>query len=145
MNSFLIRNKTITMSVHEFMQYSNNEITLKDILTKQQAEKIMNTMITNKMFEKFAIVFIACTLLVCKSVSANADLSKVNQAGSTLLMVVRTFGYWVCLIMGIVEVIRSLLNGDTKSIAKITAKYLLGFSSFYALPWLMDIIKGIFE
>lgn len=145
MKNFLIKNKPITMSIHEFIQYSNNEITLDDILTKKQSEKIMNTMITNKMFERFAIVFIACTLIVCKNVYASADLSKVNVAGNTLLTIVRTFGYWTCLIMGITEVIKSLLNGDTKSIAKIMAKYILGFSSFYALPWLMDIVKGIFE
>lgn len=144
MKSFLIKNKTITMSISEFFQYSNNEITLNDILIRQQSEKIINTMITNKMFERFAITFIAC-ILFCKAVHGAGDLTKVNQAGNILLTIVRTFGYWVCLIMGITEVIKSLLNGDTKSIGKIIAKYLLGFASFYALPWLMDIIKGIFE
>jgi len=95
MKKFLVNNKTITMSIPEFIQYSNNEITLNDILTRQQTEKIINTMITNKMFEKFAITFIACTLFVCTSVQAGTDLSKVNQAGGVLLQVVRTFGYWV--------------------------------------------------
>lgn len=144
MNNFLIKNKTITMSIPEFIKYSNNEITLNDILTRQESEVIINTMISNKMFERFAITFIACTLFVCKA-SYGADLSNVDKAGRILLEIVRTFGYWTCLIMGITEVIRSLLNGDTKGIGKIMAKYLLGFSSFYALPWLMDIVKGIFE
>lgn len=144
MKNFLINQKSISMTIPEFMQYSNGTISLNDILSKRESEHVLNTMLNNKMFQRFAIYFIACLLFTCK-LCYGADLSKVDTAGAVLLTVVRTFGYWVCIIMGIVSIIRAMLNGDTKGIGKIMAKYLLGFSSFYALPWLMDIIKGIFQ
>lgn len=77
--------------------------------------------------------------------NAYASIDKINKAGGNLLGVVRTFGYWVCLIMCVLEIIRTLMQGDTKSIGKIIVKYCIGFGSFYFLPWIFDLIKESFS
>lgn len=73
------------------------------------------------------------------------DTSKIDIAGSTILNICRNIGYWACLIMATVEIIKSLSQGDTKSVSKIIAKYLIGFGALYFLPFLFDLIRNIFK
>ncbi|BDR77058.1 hypothetical protein [Clostridium tetani] len=86
-------------------------------------------------------------LLSFRNVTAATDVAvdtKINSAGGALLSVVRSFGYWICLIMCGLEIIKSLMQGDTRSISKIIIKYILGFSALYFLPWLFDLIREVF-
>lgn len=91
-------------------------------------------------------IFTLGNLLYCQQALANttANVAKINQAGNTILGICRTIGYWTCILMCISSIIKDLLQGDTRSIAKIITKYALAFSSFYLLPWILDIIKDIF-
>lgn len=95
---------------------------------------------------KKMVVFTFANLMYCQKALASPSMSvaKIDKAGSTILGICRTIGYWACLISCICEIIKSLMQGDTKSIAKIMMKYALAFAALYFFPWLLDIIKDIF-
>ena len=90
------------------------------------------------------VTFVLANGLYMKKAYAASNLDKVNSAGFQILNIVRTFGYWICIIGCIMEIVRSLMQGDTKSIGKIILKYVLGFGSFYFLPWFFALIREMF-
>lgn len=93
-------------------------------------------------------IFVLGTLFyINDTVNAYAvdPLSKVDKAGNTILGIVRRIGYWCCIIGCVIDVIKALMQGDTKSIAKIMMKYALAFGALYIFPWILDLIKGIFQ
>jgi hypothetical protein len=57
----------------------------------------------------------------------------------------RRIGYWVLLVMCILEVLKCVANGDTKEIGKIIMKYLLAFMVLFLIPWAFDLVIGIFS
>ena len=125
--------KCKTYTISEFLNKDNDEL-----------ESIAKEIKKYKRMERAFVVAIG-SIMHCSKVAAAVNTSKIDVAGSTLLTVVRSFGYWICLIMCILEIIRSLMQGDTKSVSKIIVKYIMGFGAFYFLPWLFDIVKDVFK
>lgn len=94
---------------------------------------------------KKKVVFVCGSLLYVNEVVNAADgLEKIDVAGNTMLGIVRKIGYWCCIIGCIIDIIKALMQGDTKSIAKIMMKYALAFGALYIFPWILDLIKSIF-
>ena len=60
-----------------------------------------------------------------------------------IVYIIQTVGFVICLIMGLVEIIKSMINKDTSSIISIAIKYLLGFSSLFIFPYLLRLIFDI--
>lgn len=87
-------------------------------------------------------VFVLGNLLMLERV---VYASGIDKAGNVLLGLARDLGYYICLLMCIMEIIKSLMQGDTKSIGKIIMKYIIAFGAFYMLPWLFNIIKDSFK
>lgn len=106
------------------------------------SEEFAKEILKDEELTKKTVFILGNLLMLEKVVYANPSIDK---AGGILLGLVQNFGYWVCLIMCAVEVIRTLMQGDTKSIGKVVAKYVTGFATFYFLPWLFDIIKTCFK
>jgi hypothetical protein len=79
------------------------------------------------------------------TLNGDPGLDKIDKAGATILNLCRKIGYWACIIMAVIEIIRSLAQGDTKSIGKIIMKYSLGFGALFILPWIFDLIAEIFK
>ncbi|WP_051350722.1 hypothetical protein [Caloramator sp. ALD01] len=75
----------------------------------------------------------------------NPDLSKVDKAGITILTIIRRVGYWACIILALMDIVKNLMEGDTKSIWETIAKYTVAFTTLYLLPWLFDLIAAIFK
>ena len=131
------------------IMYHNNF--LKKIKDKQKQiyidnlEEVAKHINRDIKLKKIATFTIA-NLMYCQEVLASPSMStnKIDKAGSTILSICRSIGYWACLISCIIEIIKSLMQGDTKSIAKIMMKYALAFAALYFFPWLLDIIKDIF-
>lgn len=136
-------------------KYSLEEY-LKMVRTKEEIKKldteeyIAKKIISDPRLKKM-VAFVTGSLLYFNKAIINAaeptvkGLEKINYAGNTLLTVARTIGYWVCLVMCIVEIIKSVANGDTKSISKIIMKYILAIGAFYMLPWMFDLVRAIFS
>lgn len=93
-------------------------------------------------FLAFAIV----NLIHCKKVLAsNPNLTPINKAGEALLSIAQEIGNWVFLIMALTEILRSVVNGDTKNVLNIICKYLVAYGSFYFLPYLFKLIRPMFQ
>lgn len=89
---------------------------------------------------------IANGLMLQKALASTNDaISKIDIAGNTFLGITRSFTYWLCIILCIIDIIKGLMQGDTKSIGKTIFKYTLVFATAYFLPWLFNIIKDIFQ
>lgn len=133
---------TKTMSVHEFME--NYRLKKEDYKENEIWESFANHIKSNKRLEKM-FTFVVGSLMYCKEVYASVGgLQGIDALGGKLLSVCRKFAYWVGIIMCIVEIIKSLLQGDSKSIGKIIIKYILAFAAIYFVPWLFDLIKASF-
>ena len=94
---------------------------------------------------KYLVFTIAGLNYASKVLADTTDaMDKVNKAGFTVLGLVQTIGYWLCLIMCVVEVLKSIMNGTSKSVVAIMVKYLLIFASLFLMPFLFDLIREIF-
>lgn len=77
--------------------------------------------------------------------AVNPNLSKIDKAGLLILGIVRRIGYWACIILALMDIVKSLMEGSTKDIWKTIAKYTVAFATLYLLPWLFDLIASIFS
>lgn len=135
-----------TMSLPEFLALERGEITLKEIKANRQLDNFIGKIMANKQLKK-AFVFLTALGLTFQTFTFTAlgavDTSKIDYAGSTILLLLRTAGYWVCIIIASKDILTSLLSGDTKAVGKSVMKSLAAFGGFYILPWLFDLIKDI--
>ena len=107
---------------------------------EQVAKKINKTINLRKSF-----VFLVGSLLYCETVLAkNVDLSKVDKGGYMVLGLIQGLGFWVAIIMAGTEIIKNLMQGDTKDTFKIMFKYWVGYASLYLILWGCELIKSMF-
>lgn len=93
---------------------------------------------------KKMVVFTLGSLLYLEDAVYASDFSKIDTGGNKILEITRHIGYWACLIGCTIEIIRSMMQGDSKSIGKTIAKYAVSYGALYLLPWILDLIKSIF-
>ncbi|MDB8791708.1 hypothetical protein PN398_13315 [Romboutsia sp. 1001216sp1] len=72
------------------------------------------------------------------------DTTAIDKAGNEILSLIRKVGYWVGIILCSKDVIKHCMRGHLESIGTIVAMYGMGFGVLYFLPWLFDLIKGLF-
>lgn len=138
--------KDISMSLNQFIDLSNN----KKNLTQIRFENLdLNRLLENKKFKNFLIggLAVGIHLINTKTVFAAPDLSGIDRMGITFLHIVQTAGYWICLVMGIVSVLKEITKGgdNVGNIGKVILKYIISFASLYMLPYFFDIVKGCFN
>lgn len=72
------------------------------------------------------------------------DTSAIDKAGNEILGLIRNVGYWVTLILCSKDVIKHSMRGHLDSIGTVIGMYGIAFGALYFLPWLFDLIKGLF-
>lgn len=97
----------------------------------------------HKRLTRLLVVLLGLLLFTGKIV-VGLPTDQIDRGGATILNVVRHLGYWACIIACTLEILRTVLQGDTKSIGKCIAKYSIAYGALYLLPWLLDLIKSIF-
>lgn len=136
---------TTTMSIPQFCRLQRGEITLKQIREENDLERFATHIRKNEKLERMFIFVTGSLMCFQKAVLATTNGVKgIDPLGIKLLGIFRQFAYWVCIIGCIIEICKSLMQGDHKSIGKIIAKYVLAFAAIYFVPWIFDIIKGEF-
>lgn len=136
----------------EITYFYYNQNSLKNKLRKNKqlyGEEFAKFIHSDKKLKIITTFVIANALMIQKAIAETPpdiedSLGKIDAAGGTFLLICRRFAYWLCLIMCIIEILRSLMQGDTKSIGKVIFKYVLAFATLYFMPWLFNIIKSIF-
>lgn len=138
-----LNKKKITMSIPEFLAFERGELSLEEIYSNRQLENMAKAVLNSK-YKIFFIFLLASCLFVFTNIQALAvDTSKIDSAGTILLTIVRTAGYWFCIILACKDIVGTLIEGNTKAVGQIVVKYIVGFGALYALPWLFDLIKEI--
>ena len=143
-NRFLEKKK-IKLSFQEFFALERGEITLEDIYFNRKLDAMAGRIMKSE-YKAVIIFMIACGLILVPSVSAMAgeiDTSKINELGSVILGLVRTCGYWFCIILATKDIVGALMEGSSKQIGSIIVKYITAFGAFYALPWVFDLIADL--
>ena len=116
-----------------------------EIFTGYKAELFAKELRRNARLERMTAIVIGSLMYAEKAFALAAPATgKIDKLGFTLLGFCRTIGYWACIIMCSIEIIKALMQGDTKGISSIISKYILGFAALYFLPWIFDIIKTAF-
>ncbi|MEG1411629.1 MAG: hypothetical protein RSD36_17470 [Terrisporobacter sp.] len=72
------------------------------------------------------------------------DTSTIDKAGNEILDLMRKVGYWVTLILCSKDVIKHSMRGHLDSIGTVITLHGIAFGTLYFLPWLFDLIKGLF-
>lgn len=135
--------KTI-MSFKQFKDYTEGNKSLLDIKIENKMHKKIDEILEDRRVLGLA-TFVVANLLYCEKALANdVDLSKVDAAGNSLLHIVQTFGYWSCILLCILEIVKSLASKDTGNVTRTITKYVIAFGAIYFMPWLFDIIKSLF-
>lgn len=125
--------------------YHNDKLyELKRNAKSQGAEQFAKIVIKDDRLKKLT-VFTLGSLMYCNNVLANDAADKIDVAGWKILNIARSVGYWVCLVMCITEIIKTIMEGNAKNITKIMMKYSLAFAALYFFPWILDLIKEIFS
>lgn len=135
-----MRKKEITMSINEFLDYTE----------KNKLERLAYQLLNNKNFKTFIIFSLAVALILIDKQVAYAttpDLSGIDKMGRTFLGIIQHGGYWITLVMGLIDVIKQVPRGGDGfgNIGKIIAKYILIFASLYFMPYMFDIVKDCFR
>lgn len=107
----------------------------------QNVEVLANKLSKNKRHKRFLITLLGLSLYFKNVFAATKG---IDALGWTLLGLIRHWAYWILLIMCIVEVIKSGLNGDSKKSLPIIMKFVVIFASMYLIPVIFDAIKGAF-
>lgn len=142
LKAYYLENKNIKMSIPEFLEYSRGEITLKEIWGRRELEKVSRKIITNKRIVKLTVFILAGVLFISNPVfAASADPNKIDAMGKQILNIIRSFGYWTCIVLATKDILQALLHGENKEVGQIILKHIVAFGGFYALPWIFDFIK----
>ena len=129
-----MKRKEITMTISEFMDYTE----------KSKLERCLY----NKKFQKLVITSLAL-ILMFTSVQANAadlNTSGIDKLGNTFLILLQKGGYWICLVMGVKDIIRQLMKGGDNigDVGKVIVRYVLAFASLHMLPYFFDLAAECF-
>ncbi len=131
-------NKKKVYSIQEFIQYLDE----KNI---KKTDKQVGILLKDR---KFNPILVAVTGSLLHYSVALADASsatgKISVAGNTIFGICKEATFWICLIMCAIEIVKALMNGDTKSVSKVIAKYIVAYGAIYLLPWSFNLIKDIF-
>lgn len=139
--------KNISMSLNQFLDLANDKKTLLEIqLENIDTEKLLN----NIALKKILISGLAVGMYIINTKTAFAstpDLTGIDEMGRTFLHIIQTAGYWICLVMGIVSVLKEITKGGDNfgNIGRVILKYVISFASLYMLPYFFEIVKGCFN
>jgi len=127
--------KEIIISIPKFLELSRNN----------ELEKCICDMKKDYKLEKIIVMSLGISMYVNKVANAVPNSTKIDILGNKFLFISRRVGYWVVLIMCIVEIIKTIGNSDNKNIVKIIAKYLIIYASLFATPLLLDMVAEAFN
>ena len=152
---YLRRYGTVTMSFEQFKAYRQGELTLCEIQDLKKANKEINRLLGNPLVFKKATLIVALLLnLETKCYALNQEaldrfdkqmqsLNQVVDRVMQIVYVIQTVGFIICLILGLIEIIKAMINKSYSDIVGIGLKYLLGFSSLFIFPYLLKMIFEI--
>ena len=149
----ILNNSTISMTFEQYKAYSSGELTLCEVKDIKRATKEINKLLEHPLIFKRATLITALLLSLEKKCYALQTspafdqqmerLQNVIDRVMQIVYVIQTVGFVVCLVMGLIDIIKAIINKDTGQVISIGIKYLLGFSSLFLFPYLLRMILDI--
>lgn len=146
--------KSVTMSIHQFMEMERGNITLKDIKLQNSVNDIetcAGMILKNPRLKKITVTLIASQMAVSQKVFAATQTAATSKAISTIhgaeaqiLPVLQVAVGALCTIMVIVEISKALIARRNNDIAQIFIKYIMADLAIVAAPWVFNLIREIF-
>lgn len=119
---------------------------------KDTGEYIAKKIMADKKVKKMATFILAATVnfkALSKTAfaegTAEEAFSQIDKAGFLFLRLSQKIGFWICIVLCTIEIIKCLFTGDNHDIMKIVMKYVMAMLALYALPWVFNIIVGFFS
>lgn len=109
------------------------------------AEETASKIISDKAMTKNTVMILGSLLYIQNSlVLADSGVTTpLDNLGFRVLGIIQGIGYWVCLIMCIKEIIKSVYSGgQAKDVGSIIIKYLVVFGSLHFVPRIFDEIPA---
>ncbi|MBC5996459.1 hypothetical protein EAI30_16530 [Romboutsia ilealis] len=134
--------KIYTFEEFRAIQENKQSVLLNDELSYLDA--VIGHIERNKRKYMTLVLIIALTVDLSTVTSFAMDTTAIDKAGMQILELIRKVGYWIGIILCSKDVIKHCMRGHLDSVGSIVAMYGLGFGVLYFLPWLFDLIKGLF-
>lgn len=77
--------------------------------------------------------------------STEEAFKQIDKAGFMFLSLAQKIGFWVCIVLCTIEILKCLFSGDNRDMVKIIMKYLIALFSLYALPFAFNLIVAMFS
>lgn len=146
--------KSVTMSIHQFMEMERGNITLKDIKIEnnmKDLETCAGRILKNPKLKKVTVALIASQMAVSQKVFAATQTAATSKAIGTIkgaeaqiLPVLQVAVGTLCTIMVVVEISKALIARRNNDIAQIFIKYIMADLAIVAAPWVFNLIREIF-
>lgn len=136
----LNRCKVESYTFEEYRLIQNKEL-MKDLSI---LDRLIAHIKRNKKKYIALVLLVSLTVDLSTITSFAVDTTAIDKAGNEILSLIRKVGYWVGIILCSKDVIKHCMRGHLESIGTIVAMYGMGFGVLYFLPWLFDLIKGLF-
>lgn len=140
------------MTIKEFMEVQRGNLSYKEIRAERlrndffdKAENVATYIVNSPSIKTVAVLLLTISLITLEA-SAGTNFDAIDKVGALFLTIIRKFGYWVCLIMSFINIIKSLGEGERslKGVTSGSMKYIVAFIMFYLLPIFFDTIRDAF-
>lgn len=149
----VLNNMKVEMSIPQYCAYQRGELTLEQIVDYNLAEKNVEMWLKNPQVFKKATLIMALLLTVeqkCLAMSTTLEqaLTPIERMKvlvdkvMEIVTIIQMVGFIICLIMGLIEMIRAIINKDLSSIISIGIKYFIGLTAILVFPF---ALKMVFE
>lgn len=98
-----------------------------------------------KINQKYNRILITALGIALFSINVFAKGTGIDGLGWMLLNLIRSWAYWICILMCILDVVKAGIGGDSGKILNIVMKYVLIFITMYLVPSIFDGIKESFS
>lgn len=87
-------------------------------------------------------IIILCSIFLLNSTFAYAG---IDAAGNKMYYKLVEIGKWVIIFKGAIDIIQSIISGDTLAAKKLFLGYLFAYAVLFALPWCMNEVESVFK
>lgn len=140
------------ISLKEFIETKSKEEIRNDVrnfMKEKDFVEDVKKLLANKKFRMKVLTIVGvgtCVALAPKTtVFAMDGPEKIGLLGEKFWGYVKVIARFGCMICGGLDILRHLNQGDTKSIWKVAAKYIVAYAVIVGLPWVYNEIDLFFS